>query len=89
VGFTFTIVNTTGSDCYLRTSSGPTEQAVFKLAGRNITSVDVGIPDSGSGSMITVMKIKDGYEMVNSDNDGDYPDIWMVSGPSDIYDNND
>ena len=87
VGFTFTIVNTTGSDCYLRSQNGMWTRAIFKLAGRNITTVDIGIPDSGSGSMITVMKIKDGYEMVNSDNDGDYPDIWMVSGPSDIYDN--
>jgi Major tropism determinant N-terminal domain/PQQ-like domain len=89
VGFTFTIVNTTGSDCYLRSQNGMWTRAIFKLAGRNITTVDIGIPDSGSGSMITVMKIKDGYDMINSDNDNSYPDIWMVSGPSDIYDNND
>lgn len=88
VGFTFSIVNTTGSNCFLQSQSGAWERAIFKLAGRNITTPIVGIPDSGSGSMVTVMKIKDGYEMVNSDNDADYPDIWIVSGPADLFDDN-
>ena len=87
VGFTFTIVNTSGSDCWVRTQSGSTNRARLKLAGRNIDTVDVGIPDSGSGSMVTVMKIKDGYTMDNSDGNGDYPDIWIISGPGDLYNN--
>jgi len=87
VGFAFTIVNTTNNDCWVRTMTGSTSRARLKLAGRNIDTVDVGIPDSGSGSMVTVMKIKDGYAMANSDGLGDYPDIWMISGPGDVYDN--
>ena len=87
VGFAFTIVNTTNNDCWVRTMTGTTARARLKLAGRNIDTVDVGIPDSGSGSMVTVMKIKDGYTMANSDGPGDYPDVWMISGPGDVYDN--
>jgi len=87
VGFTFTIVNTTGSDCYLRTQSSESERARLKLAGRNIDTIDIGIPDSGSGSMVTVMKIKDGYVSTGTGESGDYPDIWIVSGPGDLYDN--
>ena len=87
VGFAFTIVNTTNNDCWVRTMTGTTARARLKLAGRNIDTVDVGIPDSGSGSMVTVMKIKDGYTMANSDGLGDYPDVWMISGPGDVYDN--
>lgn len=86
VGFTFTIVNTTGSNCSLIAQNGPWTRASFKLSGRNITTPEVGIPDSGSGSMITVMKIKDGYSMTNSDNNQDYADVWIVSGPDDLYD---
>lgn len=85
VGFTFTIVNITGNDCYLTSQGGDWTMGIFKLAGRNISTSYVGIPDSGSGSMVTVMKIKDGYTMANSDNDATYPDIWMVSGPGDVY----
>lgn len=87
VGFAFTIVNTTGSDCWVRTMTGSTDRARLKLAGRNINTIDVGIPDSGSGSMVTVMKIKDGYLMENSDGLGDYPDVWIISGPGDLYNN--
>jgi Major tropism determinant N-terminal domain len=88
VGFTFTIVNTTGSDCWLDSQGGEWVQSIFKLAGRNLTATEgtaIGIPDSGSGSMVTVMKIKDGYTMTNSDNDNTYPDVWIVSGPGDLY----
>lgn len=85
VGFVFTIVNITGSNCYLNSQGGEWTMAEFKLAGRNLSGTAIGIPDSGSGSMVTVMKIKDGYEMTNSDNDDTYPDIWIVSGPGDLY----
>lgn len=87
VGFTFTVVNTTGSDCYVETMTGDTNRARLKLAGRNIDTYTIGIPDSGSGSMVTFLKIKQGYYMPNSAGDIDYPDVWIVSGPGDIYDN--
>ena len=87
VGFTFTIVNTTGSDCFVETLTGPSNRARLKLAGRNIDTYTIGIPDSGSGSMVTFLKVKQGYTMPNSDGAQDYPDVWMVSGPGDIYNN--
>jgi hypothetical protein len=87
VGFTFTLVNTTGSDCFVETLTGPSNRARLKLAGRNIDTYTIGIPDSGSGSMVTFLKVKQGYTMDNSDGLGDYPDVWMVSGPGDIYNN--
>jgi len=85
VGFTFTIVNTSGSDCWVETMSGASSRGRLKLAGRNIDTPYIGIPDSGSGSMVTFLKVKDGYTMDNSDGLGDYPDVWMVSGPGDVY----
>lgn len=85
VGFTFTIVNTSGSDVWVETMTGSSNRGRLKLAGRNIDTPYIGIPDSGSGSMVTFLKIKDGYTMDNSDGLGDYPDIWIVSGPSDVY----
>lgn len=86
VGFTFTVVNTTGSYCYVECESGETSNSQLKLAGRNISTWVIYIPDSGSGSMVTFLKIKQGYYMSNSDGDVDYPDVWMVSGPGDIGD---
>jgi len=87
VGFTFTIVNTSGNDVWVETMAGPTNRGRLKLAGRNIDTPFIGIPDSGSGSMVTLLKVKQGYYMPNSDGDVDYPDVWMVSGPGDVYDN--
>lgn len=88
VGFTFTIVNTSGSDCYVETlnsRSGGLDGAALKLAGRNIETYTIGIPDSGSGSAVTFLKVKHGYTMPNSDGPGEYRDVWIVSGPGDIY----
>ncbi len=90
VGFTFTVVNTTGSDCWVTTQNeadGSGYRARLKLAGRNIDTYTIGIPDSGSGSMVTFLKIKSGYSMLNTDYDDEYPDVWIVSGPGDIYNN--
>jgi hypothetical protein len=90
VGFTFTIVNTTGDDCYVECEPDPISGdnwGLMKLAGRNLSTIAVGIPDSGSGSMVTLLKIKSGYSMLNSDADTVYQDVWIVSGPSDLYDN--
>lgn len=88
VGFTFTIVNTTGGDCFVVTQgsrTGGLNAAALKLAGRNIETYTIGIPDSGSGSMVTFLKVKQGYNMPNSDGPGEYLDVWMVSGPGDIF----
>lgn len=90
VGFTFTIVNTSGSDCYVETlnsRSGGLDGAALKLAGRNIETYTIGIPDSGSGSAVTFLKVKHGYTMPNSDGPGEYRDVWIVSGPGDLYNN--
>lgn len=90
VGFTFTIVNTTGNDCYVDMMYGSVEgtyPGTMKLAGRNISTPYIGIPDSGSGSMVTLMKIKNGYNLLNTDIDNYQQDVWIVSGPGDVYDN--
>jgi hypothetical protein len=90
VGFTFTIVNTTGSDCYVDMMYGNNEgtyPGTLKLAGRDISTPYIGIPDSGSGSMVTLMKIKNGYNLLNTDFDNYQQDVWIVSGPGDVYDN--
>lgn len=89
VGFTFTVVNLTGNDCYVTAQNqvGGGYRGRLKLAGRNINTYTIGIPDSGSGSMVTFLKIKSGYSMLNTDYDDEYPDVWIVSGPGDIYDN--
>lgn len=87
VGFTFTVVNLTGNTCYVTTQSGDGGRGRLKLAGRNIDTYTIGIPDSGSGSMVTFLKIKSGYSMMNTDWNDYYDDVWIVSGPGDIYDN--
>lgn len=88
VGFAFTVVNTTGSTCFVTTQTGDVGyRPRLKLAGRNIDTYTIGIPDSGSGSMVTFLKVKSGYAMENTDLNDFRNDVWMVSGPSDIYDN--
>ena len=52
-------------------------------AGRNIQTRHWGIPDSGSGSMVTLMKVK-GPDYRGGEQE-DYPEIWMIAGPSDLY----
>ena len=89
VGFTVTIINTTGNDCYVECEDNPAGdglQGQLKLAGRNIQTYQIGIPDSGSGSMVTLVKVKSGYSMLNTDANTVYSDIWIVSGPGDVYD---
>ena len=88
VGFTFTLINTTNSNCYVECQGDLVgdNRGQMKLAGRNINTPMIGVPDSGSGSMVTFVKIKSGYSMLGTDADTVYPDIWMVSGPGDVYD---
>lgn len=84
VGFTFTIVNRTGSDCYVNLEWFPGEVGTILGAGRNIATPAWGIPDSGSGSMVTLIKLEDGHDYNNGGQA--YGQVWMISGPSDIYD---
>ena len=87
VGFAFTVVNTTGNTCYVTCESGEIgSRGSMKLAGRNLEVSFLGIPDSGSGSMVTFLKIKSGYDMSNTDYEGVYNDVWIVSGPGDLFD---
>ena len=81
VGFTFTIVNRTGSDCYVQLESWPGEIGTILGAGRNLDYDTWGIPDSGSGSMVTLILLEAAHEYGNS-TDGP---VWMISGPGDIY----
>ena len=84
VGFTFTIINRTGSDCFVRLydTEGPTRGTILG-AGRNSSYYEWGIPDSGSGSMVTLIKL----ESLQTTNEGDVTQepVWMISGPGDIY----
>jgi hypothetical protein len=81
VGFTFTIVNCTGNDCYVRLDSGNSERGTILGAGRNISTYVWGIPDSGSGSMVTLIKLESGFDFGG----GSTGPVWMISGPGDIY----
>jgi hypothetical protein len=87
VGFTFTIVNRTGSDCYVQLENGfpVRETGTIFGAGRNISTPEWGIPDSGSGSMVTLILLEAGHDYNNNGNQ-DGP-VWMISGPDDIFDN--
>jgi hypothetical protein len=82
VGFTFTIVNRTGNDCYVQLEGWPGPIGTILGAGRNISTDIWGIPDSGSGSMVTLILLESAHEYGN---DTDAP-VWMISGPGDIYD---
>ena len=85
VGFTFTIINRTGNDCYVRLydTGGPTRGTILG-AGRNISTDIWGIPDSGSGSMVTLIKLES--LLISNGGSDIHEPVWMISGPGDIYD---
>jgi hypothetical protein len=83
IGYTFTIINTTNSDIFVRNeevNSG--ERGEMWFSGGDAKTPVVGISDNGSGQMVTLVKIKEGTE---SDDGDDHGDIWMIAG-ADIYD---
>ena len=84
VGFTFTIINRTGGDCYVRLydTQGPT-RGIILGAGRNQSYYEWGIPDSGSGSMVTLIKLES--LLISNGGIDIHEPVWMISGPSDIY----
>jgi hypothetical protein len=81
VGFTFTIVNYTGNDCYVQLRSFSPRGTILG-AGRNLDYHTWGIPDSGTGSMVTLILLETGHDYGNSNATGP---VWMISGPGDIY----
>jgi hypothetical protein len=82
VGFTFTIVNHSGGDCYVQLTSWPGPRGTILGSGRNASYHTWGIPDSGSGSMVTLLLLEAGQDL----GDDDYHEpVWMISGPDDIY----
>jgi hypothetical protein len=81
VGFTFTIVNYTGSDCYVQLRSFNPRGTILG-AGRNLDYHTWGIPDSGTGSMVTLILLETGHDYGNNNATGP---VWMISGPGDIY----
>ncbi len=82
VGFTFTIVNCSGNNCYvgLENTMGPDTGTILG-AGRNASFYQWFIPDSGTGSMVTLIKLESGHTYRYDNIDGP---VWMISGPSDI-----
>ena len=83
VGYTVTLVNISGSDAYVANESSDNLQGEMWLSGGDMKTAYIGIPDNGSGQMITLIKIKEGTKSDDSENHGD---IWMVAG-ADIYNN--
>jgi hypothetical protein len=83
VGFTFTIINRTGNNCYVQLEGWPGERGTILGAGRNLNYHTWGIPDSGSGSMVTLILLEAGHDY-NNGGSQDGP-VWMISGPGDIY----
>lgn len=82
VGFTFTIINRSGNHCYVELTGWPGPIGTIYGAGRNLSYNSWGIPDSGSGSMVTLILVEAGKDLGN----GNYTEpVWMISGPGDIY----
>jgi hypothetical protein len=82
VGFTFTIVNHSGGDCYVQLTSWPGPRGTILGSGRNANYHTWGIPDSGSGSMVTLLLLEAGQDLGD---DNYHEPVWMISGPDDIY----
>jgi hypothetical protein len=83
VGFTFTIINRSGSDCFVELKSFSPRGTILG-SGRASSYHTWGIPDSGSGSMVTLILLEAGKYLGN--NTTTEP-VWMISGPDDIYPN--
>jgi hypothetical protein len=81
VGFTFTIINRSGSDCYVQLKPFSPRGTILG-AGRNTSYYEWGIPDSGTGSMVTLILLEAGKDLGNGNT---IEPVWMISGPGDIY----
>ena len=84
VGFTFTIVNISGSTVNVENQYvDGGERGQMWFSGGDTQTPVVGIDDNGSGQMVTLIKIKEG---TTSDDGSNHGDIWMIAG-ADIYNN--
>ena len=83
VGFTFTIINISGSELEVVNEWSNNLQGQMWFSGGNDQTPAVGIADNGSGQMVTLIKIKEGTFSDDGDNHGD---IWMIAG-ADISNN--
>jgi hypothetical protein len=84
VGFTFTIVNRSGGDCYVQLEGWPGPRGTILGSDRNASYYEWGIPDTGSGCMVTLLLLEAGHDGGN----GNVSEpVWMISGPDSIYPN--
>jgi hypothetical protein len=82
VGFTFTIVNRSGNDCYVQLESWPGPRGTILGSGRDADYHTWGIPSGNSGSMVTLLLLEAGHDGGN----GNFSEpVWMISGPDSIY----
>lgn len=81
VGYTVTLINISGSDAYIQCESSNNQQGQMWFSNGNNKTSSVGFTDSGSGQMVTLIKIKEG---TYSDDAESHGDIWMIAG-ADIY----
>jgi hypothetical protein len=84
VGYTVTVINISGNDvrveCEYSNNGGTGE---LWLSGGDMKTPAIRFPDSGSGQMITLIKIKEGTRSDDAENHGD---VWMVAGADIIND---
>jgi hypothetical protein len=84
VGFTFTIVNRSGGECFVELESWPGPRGTILGSDRNASYYMWGIPDTGSGCMVTLLLLEAGHDGGN----GNVSEpVWMISGPDSIYPN--
>jgi hypothetical protein len=84
VGYTVSIVNISNSDAYVTNESSNNLRGEMWLSNGDMKTNAIGFSDTGSGQMITLIKIKEGTESDDAENHGD---IWMVAAAD--YFNND
>jgi hypothetical protein len=76
-------VNISNNDAYVRNQSSDNLRGEMWLSNGDIKTTAIGFADTGSGQMITLIKIKEG---TRSDDAEDHGDIWMVAAAN-YYDN--
>jgi hypothetical protein len=84
VGYTVSIVNISSNDAYVTTEFVSDLRGEMWLSNGDMKTSDIGFSDTGSGQMITLIKIKEGTRSDDAENHGD---IWMVAAAN--YYNND
>lgn len=83
VGYTVSIVNISNNDAYVRTENANSWRGEMWLSNGDLKTTAIGFTDTGSGQMITLIKIKEGTKSNDAE---DHGDIWMVAA-ADYYNN--